>query len=185
MGKLIYSVITSLDGYIADAQGGFEWSAPDFEVHDFVNEIERPIGTYLYGRRMYETMSVWETLVIDGEPRVVADYAAIWRRARKIVYSRALHSVGTSRTHIEREFVADDVRALVTQSESDVSIGGAGLAAEALRAGLVDELHLFLSPVVVGGGTRALPNDVRLDLDLLDENRFAGGVAHLRYRVKR
>jgi dihydrofolate reductase len=183
MGKLIYSAIASLDGYTVDAQGNFDWSAPDSEVHDFVNNLERPIGTYLYGRRMYETMSVWETMVVDGEPRVVQDFAGIWRRATKIVYSRGLHTVGTTRTTIEREFVPDEVRALKQQSESNLSIGGAHLAAEALRAGLVDEIHLFLSPIIVGGGTRALPDGIRLNLDLLDESRFAGGVVHLHYRV--
>jgi dihydrofolate reductase len=185
MGKLIYSAIASLDGYTVDAQGNFDWSAPDSEVHEFVNTLERPIGTYLYGRKMYETMSVWETMVTDGEPRVIQDYASIWRRAAKVVYSRGLHTVGTTRTSIEREFVRDEVRALKTSSQNDLSIGGAHLAAEALRAGLVDEIHLFLSPIVVGGGTRALPDGIRLDLALLDETRFANGVVHLHYRVKR
>jgi dihydrofolate reductase len=184
MGKLSYSAITSLDGYTVDAAGSFDWSAPDFDVHEAVNEIERPVGTYLYGRRMYETMSVWETWQTDGEPRVIRDYAAMWRRAKKIVYSQGVHSVGTAATTIEREFVADDVSELKARSESDLSIGGATIAAEALRAGLVDELHLFLSPVIVGGGTRALPEDVRLELELLAENRFANGVVHLHYRIR-
>jgi dihydrofolate reductase len=185
MGRLIYSAITSLDGYTVDAQGSFDWSAPDFDVHAAVNDLERPIGTYLYGRKMYEVMSVWETMEIDGQPRVVQDYAAIWRRARKIIYSRGLHSVGIARAHVEREFVADEVRELKAQSESDISIGGAHLAAEALRAGLVDEIHLFLSPVIVGGGTRALPDDVRQDLTLLDEVPFERGVVHVHYAVGR
>jgi dihydrofolate reductase len=183
MGKLIYSAIASLDGYTVDTQGNFDWSAPDSEVHGFVNELERPIRTYLYGRKMYETMSAWETMVTDGEPRVIQDYAGIWRRASKIVYSRGLHTVGTTRTRIEREFVPDEVRALKTSSVGDLSIGGAHLAAEALRGGVVDELHLFLSPVIVGGGTRALPDGIRLDLALLDETRFASGVIHLHYAV--
>jgi dihydrofolate reductase len=183
MGKLIYSAIASLDGYTVDASGSFDWSAPDFEVHDFVNQLERSVGTYLYGRRMYETMSVWETMVIDGQLRVVQEYAALWRRASKIVYSRGLHSVGIARASVERELVPDEVRALKHSSERDLSIGGATLAAEALRAGLVDEIHLFLSPVMVGGGTRALPEDIRLDLELLTENRFASGVVHLHYAV--
>jgi dihydrofolate reductase len=184
MGKLSYSAIASLDGYTVDAQGNFDWSAPDSEVHGFVNDLERPIGTYLYGRKMYETMSVWETMNTEGEPRVIQDYAGIWRRASKIVYSRGLHTVGTTRSRIEREFVPDDVRALKASSAEGLSIGGAHLAAEALRAGLVDELHLFLSPVVVGGGTRALPDDIRLDLALLDETHFASGVVHLHYVVR-
>ncbi|HMH58542.1 MAG TPA: dihydrofolate reductase family protein [Galbitalea sp.] len=183
MGRLIYSAIASLDGYTVDAQGNFDWSAPDSEVHDFINGLERPIGTYLYGRRMYETMSVWETMVVDAEPRVIRDFAALWRQATKIVYSRGLHTVGTARTSIEREFVPDEVRALKQLSEGNLSIGGAHLAAEAIHAGLVDEIRLFLSPIIVGGGTRALPGDVRLDLDLLDETRFTNGVVHLHYRV--
>jgi dihydrofolate reductase len=184
MGKLIYSAIASLDGYTVDARGNFDWSAPDSEVHGFVNDVERPIGTYLYGRKMYETMSVWETMVTDSEPRVIQDYAGIWRRASKVVYSRGLHTVGTTRTRIERQFVPDEVRALKASSVEGISIGGAHLAAEALRADLVDELHLFLSPVIVGGGTRALPDGIRLDLALLDETHFASGVVHLHYAVK-
>jgi dihydrofolate reductase len=183
MGKLIYSAITSLDGYTVDAAGNFDWSAPDQEVHAFVNDLERPVGTYLYGRKLYEVMSVWETMDTDAEPRVVQDFATIWRRATKIIYSRGLHSVGTRFSRIEREFVPDEVRALKESSPDNLSIGGAHLAAEALRAGLVDEIHLFLSPVVVGGGTRALPDGVRINLVLLDETRFANGVIHLHYRV--
>jgi dihydrofolate reductase len=183
MGKLIYSAITSLDGYTVDAAGNFDWSAPDQEVHAFVNDLERPVGTYLYGRKLYEVMSVWETMDTDAEPRVVQDFATIWRRATKIIYSRGLHSVGTRFSRIEREFVPDEVRALKESSPDDLSIGGAHLAAEAIRAGLVDEIHLFLSPVVVGGGTRALPDGVRIDLVLVDETRFANGVIHLHYRV--
>jgi dihydrofolate reductase len=184
MGKLIYSAISSLDGYTVDARGNFDWSAPDAEVHEFVNDLERPIGTYLYGRKMYETMSVWETMNTDGESRVIRDFAGIWRRASKIVYSRGLHTVGTPRTSVEREFVPDQVRALKASSADDLSIGGAHLAAEALRASLVDELHLFLSPVIVGGGTRALPDGTRLELALLDETHFASGVVHLHYVVR-
>jgi dihydrofolate reductase len=183
MGTLSYTAITSLDGYTADAAGSFDWSAPDEEVHAFVNDLERPVGTYLYGRKMYEIMSVWESWDTDPEPRVVQDYAAIWRRARKVIYSRGLHTVGTRFSTIEREFIPEEVRQLKDASPDPLSIGGAHIAAEALRAGLVDELHLFLSPVIVGGGTRALPDDVRLDLELLDENRFANGVVHVHYRV--
>jgi dihydrofolate reductase len=184
MGKLIYSAIASLDGYTVDSQGSFDWSAPDAEVHAFVNDLERNVGTYLYGRKLYEVMSVWESWDTDAEPRVVQDFATIWRAASKIIYSRGLHSVGTRFSRIEREFIPDEVRTLKQSSPENLSVGGATLAAEALRAGLVDEIHLFLSPVTVGGGTRALPDDLRLDLELLGENRFGNGVVHLYYAVK-
>jgi len=183
MGKLIYSAHTSVDGYTVDASGSFDFAAPDEEVHAFVNDLERSIGTYLLGRKMYETLSVWETWDTTTEPRVVKDFATIWSRADKVVYSRGLHTVGTRMTRIEREFVPDEVRALKEASAQNLEIGGATLAAEAFRAGLIDEAHLFLSPVIVGGGTRALPDDVRLNLSLLDETRFAGGVVYLRYAV--
>jgi dihydrofolate reductase len=175
MGRLLYTAIASLDGYVADADGGFEWAAPDAELHAFVNDLERPVGTHLYGRRMYETLKVWETLD-DPEP-VMRDYAQIWRAADKIVYSHTLREVSSSRTRIEREFDPEAVRAI----PGDIAIGGPTLAAEAFRAGLVDECHLFLHPVVVGGGLPALPRDLRLDLELLDERRFASGVVYLRY----
>ena len=175
MGKLTYSAICSLDGYIEDEQGKFDWAAPDDEVHAFINELERPIGTYLYGRRMYETMVAWET--VDSHP-----YAEIWRAADKIVYSRTLESVASARTRIEREFDPEAVRRL--KEQGDVSVGGPALAAEAIRAGLVDEYQLFLVPVIVGGGKRLLPDGVRLDLELLGERRFEGGVVYLRYRER-
>jgi dihydrofolate reductase len=178
MGRLIYSAIASLDGYVADTEGGFEWAAPDAELHAFVNDLERPVGTHLYGRRMYETLAVWETLQ-DDHP-VMRDFAEIWRAADKIVYSRTLKEVSSARTRIEREFDPDAVRAI----PGDVSIGGPTLAAEAFRAGLVDECHLFLHPVVVGGGLPALPTDLRLDLELLDERRFDSGFVALHYRVR-
>ena len=184
MGKLIYSAITSLDGYVADADGGFEWAAPDDEVHAFVNELQRSVGTQLLGRRMYDVLAVWET--IDTGPDqapVIRDFAEIWRAADKVVYSRTLRAVSTARTRLERDFDPEAVRALKRDADRDLTVGGPGLAAEALRAGLVDEVHLFLSPVVVGGGTRALPDGVRLDLELLDERRFGNGVVHLAYRV--
>jgi dihydrofolate reductase len=184
MGKLIYSAHTSLDGYTVDAAGSFDFTAPDEEVHAFVNDRERGIGTYLFGRRMYETMSIWETWDTTTEPRVVRDYQTIWSRANKIVYSHGLHTVGTRLTRIERAFVPDEVRALKERAPENLGIGGAMLAGTALRAGLVDEVQLFLSPVVVGGGTRALPDDVRLNLELLAENRFASGVVSLRYAVR-
>src|SRR3954453_21456855 len=174
MGKLVYSAITSLDGYVADADGNFDWAVPDEEVHAFVNELERPIGTHLYGRRMYDVVAVWETLS-DEEP-VMRDYAQIWRSADKVVYSKTLDEPASARTRIEREFAPGAVQAMKEAEERDLSVGGPHLAAEAFRAGLVDECHLFLTPVVVGGGNRALPDGVRLQLELLDERRFAGGV---------
>ena len=177
---LIYSAITSLDGYVEDERGRFDWAAPDEEVHAFVNQLERPIGTYLYGRRMYETMVVWETM--DDEHPVMRDYAQIWRAADKIVYSRTLESVSSARTRIEREFDPDAVQELKESLRTDIAVGGAGLAGEAIRAGLVDEYHLFLNPVLVGGGKRALPDGARLDLELMNERRFDSGVVYLRYR---
>jgi dihydrofolate reductase len=182
MAKLIYAAITSLDGYVADRDGSFAWAAPDEEVHGFVNELQRPIGTYLYGRRMYEVMAAWETMQTVDEPSVMKDYAEIWQAADKIVYSTTLDAVSSARTRIERNFDADAVRQLKAASESDLSVGGSRLAAHVIEAGLVDEYHLFLIPVVVGGGTRALPDGVRLSLELLDERRFRGGFVHLHYR---
>jgi dihydrofolate reductase len=183
VARLIYSAIASLDGYTADASGSFEWAAPDAEVHAFVNDLERDAGTYLYGRRMYETMAVWETMDVAAEPPPMRDYAEIWRAADKVVYSRTLAEASTPRTRIEREFEPDAVRKMKAAAGRDLSIGGPGLAAHALRAGLVDELQLFLVPAIVGGGTRALPDGVRLDLELLDARRFASGVVYLRHGV--
>lgn len=185
VAKLIYGAITSLDGYTADKTGNFDWAAPDEAVHAFVNNLERPIGTYLYGRRMYEVMSWWENPPIDDEPgSAVADYAQIWQAADKIVYSRSLESVSTPKTRIEQVFDPVAIREMKSRLERDISIGGAELAAQAIRAGLVDELHLFLSPIVVGGGTPSLPGDIRWNLELVDEHRFANGVIHLHYRTK-
>jgi dihydrofolate reductase len=184
MARLIYSGITSLDGYVADEDGGFDWSVPDEEVHTFVNDLERPVGTYLYGRRMYEVMAAWETLPLAGQPPLMADFATIWRAADKVVYSRTLDSVSTARTRIEREFDPEAVRQLKTSAAADLSVGGPELAAQAIRAGLVDEWWLLVSPVVVGGGKQFLPDDVRLNLELLDERRFGNGVVHLRYRSR-
>lgn len=183
MANLIYSAISSLDGYIADETGNFDWAAPDMEVHAFVNDLERPIGTYLYGRRMYETMVFWETAhsLVDPPP-AVADYAQIWQAADKVVYSTTLDAVSSARTRLEREFDPDAVRALKASSPRDLGVGGSHLAARAIEAGLVDEYHLFLVPFVVGGGTRALPDGVRFGLELADERRFAAGTVHLRYR---
>lgn len=184
MAKLIYSAITSLDGYTADADGNFGWSAPDEEVHTFVNELERPIGTYLYGRGMYEVMAVWDDREwVAAEPPVVQDFSDIWRAAQKIVYSTTLESASTGRTRTERSFDPDAVRRLKESADRDLSIGGATLAGAALKAGLVDELLLLVSPVVVGGGTRALPSGLRLQLELVSERRFSNGVVHLHYRM--
>jgi dihydrofolate reductase len=184
MAKLIYSAISSLDGYFEDAAGQFDWAAPDEEVHAFVNELERPIGTYLYGRRMYETMVFWETANTEAnESGAFRDYAGIWRAAEKIVYSRTLQTPSSARTRIERALEPDAVRELKRSSKADITIGGGELAGHAIAAGLVDEWQLFLCPIVVGGGKRALPDDVRAHLELLDERRFANGVVHLRYRV--
>jgi dihydrofolate reductase len=182
MAKLIYSAITSLDGYVADEDGRFDWGEPDDEVHSFVNDIERGVGTHLYGRRLYEVMRVWETLELADEPPSIRDFAEIWRAADKIVYSRTLETVSSDRTTLERSFDADRIRQLKKASERDLLVGGPELAAHAFRAGLVDELHLFVAPVVVGGGKQSLPEDVRLDLELLDERRFGNGMVYLRYR---
>ncbi len=176
--------ISSLDGYFEDAEGKFDWAAPDDEVHAFVNDLERPIGTYLYGRRMYETMVYWETVSTEAdEPAVFWDFAGIWRAAEKIVYSRTLQTASSARTRIEREFEPDAVRQLKLSSTADIAVGGGELAGQAIGAGLVDECHVFVCPIVVGGGKRALPDDVRAQLELLEERRFGNGVVHLHYRV--
>ncbi|MGH2590077.1 MAG: dihydrofolate reductase family protein [Actinomycetota bacterium] len=185
MAELIYSAIASLDGYVADANGNFDWAEPDEEVHAFVNDLERPIGAYLYGRRMYEVMRYWETAhTAPDQPPFILEYAQIWQGADKIVYSRTLDEVSSARTRIEREFDPETVRRMKATAGRDLSVGGPALAAQAIAAGLVDELSLFVAPVVVGGGTRALPDDVRWDLDLVDERRFGNGVVHLRYRTR-
>ena len=185
MAKLIYSSICSLDGYVADENGNFDWAAPDREVHSFVNELERPVGTYLYGRRMYETMVVWETAPTGpDELSYILDFADRWRGADKVVYSRTLDHVASDRTRVERDFDAEAVRRLKETSDRDISVGGPHLAAEALRAGLVDELQLFLAPAIVGAGNQALPDRVRLDLALADEHRFTSGFVYLNYRVR-
>jgi dihydrofolate reductase len=185
VARLIYSAIASLDGYVVDQHGSFEWAAPDAEVHAFVNDLERPIGTYLYGRRMYETMVYWETASTgaDQSPET-RDFAEIWRSADKIVFSRRLETPSSARTRIERDFDAAGIRQLKQSSARDLTVGGAELAGQAMAAGLVDECQLFLCPIVVGGGTRALPDDVRIELDLLDEHRFGSGVVLLRYGVR-
>jgi dihydrofolate reductase len=184
MAKLIYSAITSLDGYVADEKGNFDWAAPDEEVHSFVNDLERPVGTYLYGRRMYEAMVYWETAhTLADEPPVVHDFAEIWQAADKIVYSRTLETAGSARTRLERDFDPETVRQLKASAGRDITVGGPDLAAQAIKAGLVDEFQLFVAPVVVGGGKQALPDNVRLKLELLDERRFGSGVVYLHYRI--
>ncbi len=183
MTKLIYSAIASLDGYVEDATGGFGWAAPDDELHAFVNDLERPIGTYLYGRRMYETMVFWETASTVDEPAVFRDFAEIWRAAEKIVYSRTLQVTSSANTRIEGDFDIDTIRRYKETSGPDITIGGAQLAGQALKAGLVNECHLFLAPIVIGAGKPALPENVRTPLELLGERRFGSGVVHLHYRV--
>jgi dihydrofolate reductase len=185
VAELVYSAITSLDGVVADADGRFDWAEPDEEVHAYVNDLERTIGTYLYGRRLYEVMVAWETMhARPDQPAVVRDFTEMWQAADKVVYSTTLPAVSSARTRLERAFDPDSVRELKASSDRDLSVGGPGLAASALRAGLVDGVHLFVTPVVVGSGTPALPSGVRLDLELLDERRFGTGVVHLHYRVR-
>jgi dihydrofolate reductase len=185
MAKLIYSAITSLDGYVADEDDNFDWAAPDEEVHRFINDLERPVGTYLYGRGMYETMIYWETAhTFASQPPVVQDFAELWQAADKIVYSRTLKTVSSARTQIERDFDPEAVREMKARAERDITVGGADLAGQAIEAGLVDECHLFLTPIVVGGGKRSLPSHARLEFELLDERRFDSGVVHLHYRMK-
>jgi dihydrofolate reductase len=185
MAKLIYSAITSLDGYVADSDGNFDWAVPDEEVHTFVNDLERPVGTYLYGRRMYEVMVGWETAhnLADQRP-VMQDFAEIWQAADKIVYSKTLDTVSSARTRIERDFDPEAVRQLKAQAGRDITVGGPDLAAQAIKAELVDECHLFVVPIVVGGGKQALRNNVRLKLELRDVRRFGNGVVHLHYRTR-
>ena len=185
MAKLIYSGLTSLDGYVADEDGNFDWAAPDEEVHAFFNDLERPIGTYLYGRRMYEVMVAWETAdTLADQPPYTQDFAQIWQAADKIVYSTTLETVSSARTRIERDFDPEAVRRMKAAAGPDLTVAGPDLAAQAFKAGLVDECHLFLAPIVVGGGNQSLPNNVRVKLELLDERRFGTGVVYLCYRTR-
>jgi dihydrofolate reductase len=185
MAKLIYSAITSLDGYVADEVGNFDWAAPDEEVHTFINDLERPVGTYLYGRRIYDVMAVWETdhTLADQSP-VMRDFAEIWQAADKIVYSKTLERASSARTRIERDLDPEAVRQIQARAGPDIMVGGPDLAAYAIKAGLVDEWHLFVAPIMVGGGKQSLPDDVRLQLELLDERRFGNGMVHLHYRTR-
>jgi len=183
MATLRYLAIASLDGYVADRSGSFDWSAPDDEVHRFVNDLERPVGMMLLGRRMYEVLVAWETLDTADEPDVIGDFAGIWRASDKVVYSTSLEHASSARTRVERAFDPDVVRRMKASAARDLSIGGPNLAGQAIAAGLVDELHLLFSPIVVGGGIRALPDGLEARLELIDERRFGNGVVHLGYRV--
>jgi dihydrofolate reductase len=185
MAKLIYTAITSLDGYVADEHGMFDWAAPDEEVHTFVNDLVRPVGTYLYGRRMYEVMVAWETgHTLADQPLFIQDFAKMWQAADKIVYSTTLDTVSSARTRLERNFDPGAVRQMTSSAGRDITVGGSDLAAQALRAGLVDECQLLVAPIVVGGGKRSLPDNVRVRLELLDERRFGNGVVYLRYGIR-
>jgi dihydrofolate reductase len=186
MAKLIYGMIASLDGYVADEDGNFDWAVPDEEVHAFINDLERPVGTYLYGRRMYETMVGWETdPTLAEQSPLMRDFAQIWQAADKIVYSKTLEAVSTARTRIEQDFDPEAIRHMKVLAGRDLIVGGPELAAQAFKARLVDECHLFVAPVVVGGGKRSLPDNVRLRLELLDERRFESGMVYLYYRTRR
>ena len=186
MAKLIYAAITSLDGYVADKDGNFDWAAPDEEVHAFVNDLVRPIGTQLYGRRMYETMVYWETAHTVPDQRPVShDFAQIWQAADKVVYSKTLETASSAKTRIEHDFDPETIRQLKRTAERDITVGGSELAAQAIKAGLVDEMHVFITPMIVGGGKQSLPNDVRLQLELLNEHRFASGVVHVHYGIRK
>ena len=184
MARLIYTAITSLDGYVADEQGKFDWAEPDEEVHAFVNDLERSVGTHLLGRRMYEVMSYWDDPpMLDEQPPVIHDFAAIWRAADKVVFSRTLTTVSAPRTRVERDFDAEAIRRLKASATRDIAVGGPELAAQAMAASLVDEVHLLLNPIIVGGGNPALPAGVRVKLALLSQRRFRNGVVHVGYRT--
>jgi dihydrofolate reductase len=184
MANLIYTSIASLDGYVADKDGNFDWAEPDEEVHSFVNDLDRPVGTFLLGRRMYEVLVAWETLQTADQPPFIQDFRDIWLAADKIVYSKTLPAPSSARTRIDRTFDADEVRQMKASAGRDLTVGGPDLAAQAIKAGLVDECHVFLAPIVVGGGTRFISDDVRLELELMDERRFGGGMVHLHYRTR-
>ena len=186
MAKLIYSAITSLDGYIEDENGNFDWAAPDEDVHTFINDLERPIGTYLYGRRMYDVMVGWETVHTHShQPSYALEFARIWQAANKIVFSKMMTTVSSARTQIVRDFDPGSIRRMKVSAERDISIGGANLAAQTIKAGLVDEIHLFVTPILVGDGKQSLPSNVRMKLELLNENRFSNGMVHLHNRIQK
>ncbi len=183
LAKLIYIANTSLDGYCEDRDGGIDFGAPDEEYFGFINDLERPVGTYLYGRRMYEAMLFWETVPIADQPPWVADFTTIWRKADKVVFSRTLASVSSERTTLEREFNIESIRQIKAGETHDLTVGGADLAAQAFAASLVDEYHVFIWPIVFGGGTHALPRHAQLDLQLLNERRTRSGIVQLHYRI--
>jgi dihydrofolate reductase len=183
VAKLVYIANTSVDGYTEDPDGGIDWGAPDEEYFAFINELQRPVGTYLYGRRMYEAMVYWETASIDDQPPWIADFTNMWRAADKVVFSKTLASVSSGRTIVEQEFNVEAIRRMKAEDTRDFTVGGADLAAQAMAAGLVDECHLLFWPVVLGGGKRALPEPGRVDLALLNGRRTSAGVVHLHYRI--
>jgi len=183
MAKLIYITNASLDGYTEDRDGGFDWGNPDEEYFSSINGLQRPVGTYLYGRRMYETMVYWETAPLSDQPAWVADFTDIWRAARKIVFSTTLASTSSGSTTLERKFDVETIRQLKTSETQDLTVGGADVAAQAFGGGLVDECHLYFWPIALGGGKHALPRRARLDFQLLNEQHFRSGVVHLHYRV--
>ena len=184
MSKLIYVANVSLDDYIEDAHGSFEWTAPNDEVFTFITDLVRPAGTYLYGRRLYETMAVWETdPTLAAQSELMADFADVWQAADKVLYSTTLDAVSTAKTRLEHNFDPASVRDMKASATSDLTVGGPHLTAHALKAGLVDECHLFIRPVLVGGGKPALPSDTRADLELLDDRRLGNDVVYLRYRI--
>ena len=184
MAGLRFGALASLDGYIADADGRFDWAAPDEEVHRFVNDLQRDVGLHLYGRRMYEVLVAWETMDTTDEPESIVDYARIWRAADKVVFSSSLGEVSSERTRLEHTLDVDDLRRLKAEDDREMLIGGPTLAAHAFAAGLVDQVQLIVAPVVVGGGLRALPAGVRIDLELEAERRFRNGFVYLGYRVR-
>jgi dihydrofolate reductase len=184
MAKLIYLSNVSLNGYTEDEHGSFDWSAPDDELFAFITDLVRPVGAYLYGRRMYDTMAVWETdPALAAQSKLMADFADVWQGAEKVVYSTTLAATSTAKTRLERNFDPASVRDLKASASSDLTIGGPHLAAQALKAGLVDECHLFIRPVLMGGGNPALPSGTRADLELLDDRQLGNGVVYLRYRI--
>jgi dihydrofolate reductase len=183
VGKLVYSALTSLDGYVADEDGTWDWAVPDDEVHAFVNDLQRRVGIHLYGRRIYEVLRVWETMhTVPDQSPVIYEFAETWQAAEKVVYSRTLEAVSTARTRLEREFDPDAVRRMKEAADTDLVIGGPELAGRAFAAGLVDDVQLFLAPAIVGGGTRSLPEHLRLDLELVDERRFSNGMVYVHHR---
>jgi dihydrofolate reductase len=184
MAKLIYSALESLDGYIADRDGKFDWGEPDEEVHTFLNDLMRTIGTYLYGRRMYEVMVAWETLELADQPPHMQEFADMWRQADKIVYSKTLEAASSAKTRLERDFDPDAVRRMKVAERRDLAVAGPTLAAQAFQAALVDECQLFIAPIVVGGGIQSLPDNVRRKLELLDDRRFGNGMIYLRYGAR-